>query len=111
MLAIERATSYRAMAESGGEEAEMISGREEDLNEDTDSSECDEPPTKRTKFSGAFQYKTKFNKDWQKDWPFVSSVPGQSHSFKCSICSKYSAVIIKVQLMFEIIYLLKATRT
>ena len=47
-----------------------------------------EPFPKRVRFCGAFQYKTKFNKDWQRKWPFVLPVPGSPHSFKCSVCSK-----------------------
>ena len=62
------------MAESSEdpcEEAERSSDYEQD--EDTDSSgyEPRSKRSKRTKFSGAYQYKTKFNKEWQKDWPFV----------------------------------------
>ncbi len=54
-------------------------------------SDCDslaEPVPKKTKFSGAFVYKTKFSEEWKKTWPFVSSVAGDPHSFRCNICAK-----------------------
>lgn len=52
------------------------------------STEEEAPPPKKTKFSGAFIYKTRYSKDWQKKWPFVTSVPGDQHSFRCTLCSK-----------------------
>ena len=50
--------------------------------------EWETPAPKRTKFSGAYTYKTKYSKDWQKKWPFIASVPGDPQSFRCTLCSK-----------------------
>ena len=67
-----------------------LSGDCDDLqaldSSDSESSGNELLPKKR-KLSGAFQYKTKFNKEWQKSWP-VSPVPGDPHSFKCNVCTK-----------------------
>jgi len=41
-------------------------------------------PSKRAKLA----YKTSFSEEWKKTWPFVTSVPGNSHSFRCNICDK-----------------------
>ena len=41
------------------------------------------PPTpkkaKRSKFKGAAKYKTKFNPDWKKEFPFITSVAGDPY--------------------------------
>ena len=66
---------------------EELGDREAD-DTDSDGREPSSKRSKTTKFSGAFQYKTKFNKIWQNEWPFVSPVPGNQHSFMCTICSK-----------------------
>ena len=49
---------------------EELGDREAD-DTDSDGREPSSKRSKTTKFSGAFQYKTKFNKIWQKEWPFV----------------------------------------
>ena len=41
-------------------------------------------PSKRKKLA----YKTSFSEEWRKTWPFLKSVPGDSHSFRCTICDK-----------------------
>ena len=43
---------------------------------------------KKTKYTGAFKYKTKFSPDWKKTWPFLSSLAGNPHQFRCNICAK-----------------------
>lgn len=40
------------------------------------------------KFSGAAQYKTKFQHTWQEKWPFATPVLGDPHSFRCAVCNK-----------------------
>ena len=40
------------------------------------------PKTKKaklTKFAGASKYKTKFNHDWTKEFPFITSVSGDQY--------------------------------
>lgn len=54
---------------------------------DTDS-DREGPASKRTKFAGAYKYKTKYSKEWKKKWPFIDSVRGDPYSFRCSVCSK-----------------------
>ena len=60
--------------------------------EESDS-EVNVPPVKMKKttvgmkkWTGAATYKTKYNKEWQKKWPFVTSVKGDPHSFRCTAC-------------------------
>ena len=66
-----------------------------------DSSNCDtdnekdimpSPKRRRTestnKFSGAFKYKTKFQKEWSKVWPFIAAIPGEPHNVRCNVCDK-----------------------
>ena len=43
---------------------------------------------KRTKFTGAAIYKTKFNKNWTKKYPFLSAVETDPSSYRCNICSR-----------------------
>ena len=43
---------------------------------------------KKSKYTGAYKYKTKFSADWKKSWQFISSVPGNPHQFRCNICAK-----------------------
>lgn len=42
----------------------------------------------KLKYSGAYKYKTRFSKDWTKTWSFITAVPGDRHSFRCTLCSK-----------------------
>jgi D-aminopeptidase len=44
----------------------------------------------KRRFGGAFKYKTKFQKSWTQNWPFVSSVPSDKHKFRCNVCAKVS---------------------
>ena len=46
-----------------------------------------DPASKRSK-TGSYRYKTKFNKVWLKEYPFISELPEDVHSFYCSICKK-----------------------
>lgn len=61
-------------------EAEVI-----EVESDADG---ERPAPKRTKFTGAFKYKTKFCMEWKKKWPFIDSVRGDPYSFRCTVCSK-----------------------
>ena len=42
----------------------------------------------RSKYSGAFKYKTKFNKQWTKTWPFIASIPENPYLARCNVCAK-----------------------
>ena len=46
------------------------------------------PPTpkkaKTSKFKGAVKYKTKFNPDWKKEFPFITSVAGDPYKITYS---------------------------
>lgn len=42
----------------------------------------------KLKYSGAYMYKTRFSKDWTMTWSFITAVPGDQHSFRCTLCSK-----------------------
>ena len=58
-----------------------------------DSNEANEeveerPQEKQTKFTGAAIYKTKFNKDWVKKYPFISGVEKDTSSYRCNICCR-----------------------
>ena len=57
-----------------------------DSSDETDDDE--RPHEKRTKFTGAAIYKTKFNKDWVKKYPFVSAVQTDPSSYRCNICCR-----------------------
>ena len=52
-----------------------------------DDSDCDEPMPKKPKSAG-FNYKTKYSKEWEAKFPFISSVPHKPHCFRCNICMK-----------------------
>ncbi len=67
----------------------MASDYQEELGSDTDCESVAEPgPAKKTKLAGAFKYRTSFSEEWKKTWPFVSSIPGNPHGFKCNVCEK-----------------------
>ena len=45
------------------------------------------PKTKKakmSKFTGAAKYKTKFNSDWTKEFPFITSVSGDRYRLICT---------------------------
>ena len=58
--------------------------------------DCDDEPgpsvakkaKNKLKYSGAYKYKSSFCKDWTKTWSFITAVPGDQHSFQCTLCSK-----------------------
>ena len=37
------------------------------------------PPPPKKKYTGAAKYLTKFNSEWKKEFPFVTSVAGDSY--------------------------------
>ena len=67
-------------------------------NSDDSDSDGHQSPAKRPRFeasagpsrkkSGSASYKTKFQKSWQKSWPFVAPVKGDVHAFYCTVCMK-----------------------
>ena len=54
-----------------------------DSNDESDDDE--RPHKKQTKFTGAAIYKTKFNKDWAKKYPFLSAVETDPSSYRCKL--------------------------
>ena len=76
------------------------------LNDASDTDDCDnsdsdvdvsEPTPKRRKtsnlfnsrkWSGAAIYKTKYQRAWQRQWPFIAPVDRDPHSFHCKVCLK-----------------------
>lgn len=46
------------------------------------------PPTKTRKLEGAASYKTKFHRDWKKEFDFVTNIPGDPYRFRCNLCNK-----------------------
>ena len=59
-----------------------------DPNETDDEEVEGRPQEKRTKFAGAPIYKTKFNKDWVKKYPFISALEKNTSSYCCNICCR-----------------------
>ena len=57
-----------------------------------DNFEASSPKRRRmmekSKYSGAFMYKTKFSKEWTKTWPFISAVPGDPFIARSNVCAK-----------------------
>ena len=56
-------------------------------NDNDSDSECVVVEKKR-KYTGAFQYKISSCNEWRKIWPFITSVPGLPHEFRCQVCKK-----------------------
>lgn len=44
--------------------------------------------TNSTKYTGSFKYKTRFQPEWTKEWPFIRSAPGKESFFTCTVCKK-----------------------
>ena len=66
----------------------MAESMEDDISTVDNSSDC-EPPSKILKrFRGASTYRTKYNREWEKTYPFVRPVHGDPHAFRCSVCLK-----------------------
>ena len=40
------------------------------------------------KYSEAYKYKTKFQKEWTKSWPFIAAVHGDPYNVRCNVCDK-----------------------
>ncbi|XP_032835774.2 uncharacterized protein LOC116957627 isoform X2 [Petromyzon marinus] len=47
-----------------------------------------QPPAKKTRFTGAHRYRTKFNADWTSRYPFISAVRGEPCLYHCGVCAK-----------------------
>ena len=65
---------------------ESDNGYTTDCDTESDSgseSPAKQPLQKKTKYTGAFKYKTQFNKDWIRDYPFISPVHYNPNGFRC----------------------------
>ena len=62
----------------------------EDSGSESDDSDVNisGPSEKKAKYSEAYKYKTRFSKDWTKTWNFITAVPNDQFSFRCTLCSK-----------------------
>ena len=69
---------------------DTASGSDCDSGPETDREDQPGPSKmpKITKTKGASKYRTKFNKAWIATFPFVREVPGDAHSFHCTICGR-----------------------
>ena len=55
---------------------------------DSDSQLESQPgPSKKSAKKRKMKYKSKFSKEWTKTWPFIVALPGDIHSFSCTVCS------------------------
>ena len=91
------ASQPRASADSGPPDSDVdVAGAESDGTDyDTDPDEATTSCAKRRKVSekkskylGAFKYKTSFNKEWTKTWPFIAAVVGDPYKVRCNVCDK-----------------------
>jgi hypothetical protein len=69
---------------------DSLSGSDNDFN-----SSASQGPSTSTKSgkstrkeSGAAKYKSKFNKAWKKQYPFINEVRNDQHSFYCTVCKR-----------------------
>ena len=64
----------------------------EDEVSDTDHDDAGElnpgPSKKAKKQLGAGSYKTKFNKEWTKEYPFIQASTNSIYKFYCTMCSR-----------------------
>lgn len=63
---------------------------QEDLEECLPSSKRPKTASSNSlkKWTGAAVYKTKFQRSWEKKWPFAVPVTDNPHSFRCTVCAK-----------------------
>lgn len=66
----------------------MAEGDSAELDSDFECGDLESPLPKKAKFSGAFKYKTKYSKDWERKWPFLSPISHNPYRFRCNVCSK-----------------------
>ena len=69
---------------------DLLSGSDDDF--DSSASQGPSTSTKSGKStrkeSGAAKYKSKFNKAWKKQYPFITEVRNDQHSFYCTVCKR-----------------------
>jgi len=84
---------------------DILVDEDEELSEDLgESSPKRFKESKKSKYSGAFKYKTKFSKEWTKTWPFISAVPGDSYSARCNVCAKTWALPTRELLTYAVMF-------
>lgn len=77
--------SPAATAKLAAMDSESGSEYETDRDAISDSEGLGAGPSKRPKL---MKYKTSFSQEWKKTWPFLTSVPGKPHFFRCNVCDK-----------------------
>ena len=65
-----------------------VGSSEHDSESSDDSSSKALGPGPSKKARGVAVYKTKFNKDWTKEWSFICEVPNNVYEFHCTMCSR-----------------------
>ncbi|KAL5503193.1 hypothetical protein EMCRGX_G010106 [Ephydatia muelleri] len=75
--------------------AERLASVDQDVESDADDENPGPSTSKKQKMSaksvGAAKYRTKFQKEWLKVYPFVQEVKDNPHKFLCNICMRQVA--------------------
>eukprot|EP00731_Ephydatia_muelleri_P025315 Em0017g398a len=75
--------------------AERLASVDQDVESDADDENPGPSTSKKQKMSaksvGATKYRTKFQKEWLKVYPFVQEVKDNPHKFLCNICMRQVA--------------------
>ena len=45
-------------------------------------------PISKANLSDAHKYKTKFNPEWSKKWPFIVAIPNGPYCARCTFCNR-----------------------
>ena len=81
MLTLPRQLLYIEMAETSTTDTYPESVSESSESESASTSMSPPRPIKSRKLSGAATYKSKFNSAWIKEYPFITSVPGDPYRY------------------------------
>jgi len=76
-----RTSKYRFQYSSTEDNSEVS-------DDGVESEELNPKPSKKAKQSGAGLYKTKFNKGWTKEYPFIQASSNSIYKFYCTMCSR-----------------------
>ena len=74
---------------SSGSSSSSTEDNSEVSDDGVESEELNPKPSKEAKKqSGAGLYKTKFNKEWTKEYPFIQASINNIYKFYCTMCSR-----------------------
>ena len=87
------ASQPHGSADSSPSDAVDAAGTESDGDTDPDEAKTNRAKRRKvgeksSKYLGAFKYKTSFNKEWTKTWPFIAAVVGDPYKVRCNVCDK-----------------------